>query len=65
MAKLSWNQPICDEDWEQRNPGRVPVTIAEEYRETERCAFCGQETRSGIFVRQDPATVAYPHVEED
>jgi hypothetical protein len=30
-----------------------------------RCAFCGRTTRSGIFLRMDPARVPYPNTKDD
>jgi ribosomal protein L24E len=41
------------------------VSIAEGHRTVEQCAFCGRETKSGIYVRQDPATVPYPTKDND
>jgi len=39
-----------------RQPGGgPPVMIADGYRETERCCFCGGLTDEGIYVREDPA----------
>lgn len=58
-ARLSWNQPICRGDWDLLEPGgREPVKIVDPYPET--CAWCGERTWSGIYVRRDPATVPYP-----
>jgi hypothetical protein len=59
--KYSWSQPVCDDDWFKREPTRTPVRIVT--RPTERCAFCGQITHSGIYVRIDPSTVPFPRVE--
>ncbi len=60
-----WNQPTCSRCWYEREPDRYPVSIAEGHRTVEQCAFCGCETKSGIYVRQDPATVPYPTKDND
>ena len=65
MTRLSWTQPICDTCWWNRNPERVPIRIADGKTHRERCAFCGEQTMSGIYVRHDPATVPYPATRED
>jgi hypothetical protein len=55
----NWNQPICFRCWDQRHPeGRVPVRATPPQQE--KCAYCGTPTISGIYVRDDPATVKYP-----
>ncbi len=54
----SWSQPICDVCWRQREGDRIPVRIVT--RPPERCAFCGDPTTSGIYVRIDPALVLHP-----
>lgn len=59
MTKLSWTQPLCDRCWTDTHD-RPPVRIAEEHRDTETCALCGEPTRDGIYVRMDPATVRFP-----
>jgi len=56
---MNWNQPICGNCWNARNPGRVPVQGWFDGIE-ERCAYCGHPTTAAIFVRDDPATVPYP-----
>lgn len=50
-----WTHPMCDQCWGERQPGRVPHRLVEDVREDEVCCFCGKETRSGIYVREDPA----------
>lgn len=57
--KKSWNQAVCDDCWKATRdwePARVP----ELHRDTEHCSFCGEPTRSGIYVRQDPEQVKFP-----
>lgn len=46
---------ICDECWERRNPDRLPVRLMGSYRKEERCCFCLAQTKSGIYVRENPA----------
>lgn len=55
---MNWTQPCCPHCWADRNPDREPVTVNE--REVEQCCICGSSTASGIYVRVDPRTVAYP-----
>lgn len=55
---MSWNQPCCDDCWAIKMGARVPVRLVA--RQQEQCAFCGRVTRSGIYLRQDPATVRFP-----
>lgn len=53
-----WTQPLCDYCWEDREGARVPSRLREPEEET--CSNCGRLTRSGIYVRRDPATVKFP-----
>ena len=62
---LSWTQPLCESCWDKRNPDRVPSVIVEEHRDQETCCDCGNATRSGIYMRIDPSTVAYPASKEE
>ena len=63
MTKLSWTQPICDDCW-KRPPIRDTHGPEDPTRllnpEKERCAFCGEDTTSGIYVRHDPRDARYP-----
>jgi hypothetical protein len=65
MARFSWTQAACDECWEERNPGRTATRIRAEYATPETCVYCGEGTRSGIFVRIDPTTAPFPTREKD
>ena len=67
MSGYDWTSPICEDRWWQDygTDGRQPFRMNEEVRTVERCVFCGQETRSGIYVRVDPATVPFPKLEEE
>lgn len=69
-TKLSWNCPCCEACWIEREAVwdenhddvfvglRLPVRLLEP--DLERCAFCGNPTFIGVYVRQDPTTVPYP-----
>jgi hypothetical protein len=59
-----WNQPICEDDWIGRYEGN-PVRIRPEFATEERCSYCGETTTSGIYVRDDPATVPFPPEDDD
>lgn len=43
------SQPMCATCWDKRHPGRMPITVIG--TERHRCAFCGNDTQHGIFVR--------------
>lgn len=59
--ELSWNQVICDACWWAQHGERNPVRVRN--RGELICAFCGQVTDGGIFVRRNPATVPFPREE--
>jgi hypothetical protein len=49
---------MCDTCWEDRNPDREPVRVTHNLSyKAEICAWCGQPTAGGIYVRQDPTRV--------
>lgn len=54
-----WNQPVCERCWRLLHPERVAVRAASEIH-AEACAFCGFQTRAGIYVREHPDRVPYP-----
>lgn len=56
---LNWNQPVCERCWRVLHPGRVAVRAASEVC-AETCAFCGFQTRAGIYTREHPDRVPYP-----
>lgn len=58
-----WNQVICNRCWVVRcatlnQLGRTPTRV--ELPAMMDCAFCGERTASGIFVRHDPRQTPYP-----
>ena len=57
-----WNHPICSFCWPafiigQSGKLKTPCTLIDP--ESERCHFCGGDTRSGIYVRADPVEPPY------
>lgn len=71
MSK-NWNQPKCEACWIRDNTVetdatplgigvRKPVRLRD--APLERCAWCGNPTISGIYVREDPDTLPYPSQE--
>jgi hypothetical protein len=59
MARsFSWVQPICTHCWAERYPDREGRRIEE--ARLEKCAFCGVETKSGIYIRMNPKFVRFP-----
>jgi hypothetical protein len=72
----NWTQPQCEACWIKANTTEVVVdgldaiSIRQPVRlnHTEnpsihQCAFCGELTIMGIFVRVDPTTVPFPQSE--
>jgi hypothetical protein len=59
MSTNRWRHSICQACWNERNPGREPVAVREEFRDEkpEACCFCGRMHGSGIYVREDPGGV--------
>lgn len=53
---------MCAGCYGDTHPGRDPVRIVDS--EPERCCRCGEQTSEGIWVRIDPALVAFPADEE-
>jgi hypothetical protein len=53
------NHCACEFCWTIHAPeGRTPVRVLLSAAERLDCCFCGQETRSGIFVRLSPHDAA-------
>jgi hypothetical protein len=62
----TWSQSLCDACFAGFRPDVPhPVRIKEEYRDTEKCALCGTQTRSGLYVRINPREVPYPRRKEE
>jgi hypothetical protein len=51
-----WNHSICEACWQKRNGTREPVRV--KGPEVVRCCYCGLTHCSGIYLREDPQTVA-------
>jgi hypothetical protein len=49
-----WTHPMCDDCWVRTYRDRQPIRLVGEYVSDERCCWCGEQTRSGIYVRLDP-----------
>jgi hypothetical protein len=60
-VSYSWTQPCCNGCYAVHEPGRKPTRL--DRAETEKCAICGTETESGIYIRIDPKSVSYPSIE--
>ena len=61
---MSWTQPCCEDCWVVREGARRAERLSSEHRFVAvQCAFCHRMTRSGIYVRVDPATVRDPKEE--
>ena len=52
-----WTHPMCIDCWNKKHPGRRAHALIESMREEERCCFCGNATRDGIYYREDPAVL--------
>lgn len=50
-----WSHPICYLCWTELNPHREPHRLVTPI--DEKCCYCGKATRSGIYVREDPAAL--------
>lgn len=48
---------MCWLCWDTRHPDWKPVHLKPEFAVREVCCYCGHETRSGIYVHDDPAIV--------
>ena len=59
-VRYSWTQPICTDCWGELNPDRPAHGLVDDACETERCVVCDRWTRSGIYIRIDPAIARYP-----
>jgi hypothetical protein len=56
----SWTQPACESCFRREYPRTIPNPLVDEYREVEICVWCGEQTRSGLYVRVDPSRVSFP-----
>ena len=54
----SWTQPCCFGCYEAIAPGREPVRLRD--AKVERCVWCGDDTKEGIYIRVDPREAVYP-----
>lgn len=54
-----WTHLICEDCWNERHPTRRAVKVS--FDDGAPCCFCGKDTSSGIYVREDPATLDCRH----
>ena len=59
MARGEWEHAICERCWRkkfasqlERDLGLSPIRAV--FKRDEVCCFCNHETRSGIYLREDP-----------
>jgi hypothetical protein len=61
---MNWNQPCCDFCYLlQRPDARTPIRLRSAPKE--KCAWCGDMTTSGIYVRAHPSEVKFPAKDDD
>lgn len=58
----NWTQSVCDTCWHKLEGDRIPTRIKPEYRNEERCSWCGAAHWSGIYLRGDPREVPFPRI---
>ena len=51
-----WTHALCDQCWDEREPGRE---VSRLLRSLEVCCDCGVITTSGIFYRASPDTMPW------
>ncbi len=62
----NWYQPVCDDCWNEKHSRRPRHSFLEPGSgNLEKCCRCGLDTRSGIYMWVDPATVDHPTDRED
>jgi len=69
---MNWSQPICERDWiakhtvvqdDERVAIKRPVRLTDPV--VELCAFCGELTIFGVYIRVNPLDVPYPKSDAD
>jgi hypothetical protein len=50
-----WTHAICDDCWDVYDPGHL--SPRQDHGDDQTCCYCGTSTRSGLYVRADPAMV--------
>jgi hypothetical protein len=58
MTLYSFTQPACEPCWAVR--GHPTPAARLRNPKLERCAYCGNSTRHGIYLRVDPRRVPFP-----
>ncbi len=49
-----WTHSICYGCWLKKDPNSDPARLKQESAEVETCCYCGNETREGIYLRDNP-----------
>ena len=66
--RLSWQAPCCERCWitdvGARPGGEIEVPVRLTEPDIETCAFCGNLTIFGVYVRRDPTTLPYPGIKD-
>ena len=62
----NWTQPVCDNCFKELFPKNDnPCRIKPEFRQLERCCFCGtMGVDNGLYVRVNPNFPPYPTLEK-
>ena len=56
---MEWTHNICLECWVYRKSNQIPAILRN--AEIEKCCFCGQENKDGIYIRHDPKELNCHH----
>lgn len=62
-STFGFTQPICEDCWQEVHGARKAVRLVGKI--AERCYRCSKVTVSGIYIRIDPMTSAYPTLRRD
>jgi hypothetical protein len=54
----NWTHAICDDCWDERYPDRNK-SPRRGMGDLEMCCWCGKDTNSGIYIREDPNVVNF------
>jgi hypothetical protein len=57
-----WTHTVCEECYQQLEPGREPVRVVVPSKET--CCRCGETTDDGIYYRDNPKSYRHCNHEE-
>ena len=54
-----WTHAICETCYYAVRPDGVPVRMVASERRTETCCACGNDSDSGIYVREEPVLFSF------